>query len=145
MKIKFDTWKVSPLRTSDNSNESKCNRRRNILFEVNLRCMLACYWLGTGSSDIVKLFSMLRFGSMKHFTRCFTRNQGTINEGIITVCRSVIDNALLNEVTLAINKDYSHFEHEHVSEFVENISNKQFEKVRTMLNNVKLTVSYDMG
>ena len=97
---------------------------QSIGLEVNLRCMLTCYWLGTGSSDMVKLFSMLGFGSMKHFTRCFTRNEATIDEGIIKVCRSVIDDSLLNEIKMTINQNNPNLDDEHVSEFLDNLRNK---------------------
>ena len=61
MKPNFEKWKISPLRTSANSLDGKYNRGRSVSFEVNIRRMLACYWLGTGSADMVKLFSMLGF------------------------------------------------------------------------------------
>ena len=145
MKSNFESLKVAPLRTLHDSNAIQCNRGRSIGFEVNLRCMLACYWLGTGSSDMVKLFSMLGFGSMKHFTKCFTRNQATINEGIITVCKSIIHDSLINEITITMRQNHPNLNEEQLSQFLNLLQNKQFDNARTILQNIQLTVSYDMG
>ena len=60
--------------------------------------MLAAYHLGTGPQDITKLCSMLGLDNMLWFERLFTRHEAKLNDGLITVARTMIKEALMSEI-----------------------------------------------
>ena len=72
---------------------------------------------------MVKLFSILGFGSMSVFERCFTRNERMLNEGNISIGKRMIHNSLLHEMSQTI-KHKLHEEND--IELVNNIMNKFF-------------------
>ena len=121
-------------------------RGKSINFDLNLRCMLACYWLGIGSKDMVKLISMLRFGSMPAFERYFTRNEKMLNRGIICVGKHIIQNSMVNEIIHSIkNKVDELYDIQSVENIINDFKNGDYDKLKTKIGTILLTVSYDIG
>ena len=118
---------------------------KSVNFDLNLRCMLSCYWLGTGSKDLVKLFSMLGFGSMSAFERCFTRNEQMLNEGFIHVGKQIIRRSMHNEIIQTIKNRMKHSNKDSIQKVIYDFENQQYDKVKHTIGNIGLTVSYDMG
>ena len=77
---------------------------------------------------MAKFFSMLGFRNMNEFTRSFTRYETIFNDGVISVCRSIIENSLFNEIEIVIHKDQANYEDEDVSKIMNHIKNKEIKK-----------------
>ena len=98
----FESWKIDAMQINTKDFLTGGRRGKSINFDLNFRCILACYWLGIGSKDMVKLISMLRFGSMPAFERYSTRNEKMLNRGIICVGKHIIQNSMVNEIIHSI-------------------------------------------
>ena len=70
--------------------------------ELNLRCMLSAYHLGTGGLDIMKHLSMIGCNINHKFCRNFERNSNKVNEQIIHTCNIKIDKQMVTEVAMTL-------------------------------------------
>ena len=142
----FEKWRINAQQNSHNDGGvTNCNRS-STSYEINLRCMLAAYHLGTGPQDITKLCSMLGLGNMLWFERSFTRHEAKLNEGLILVAKTMIKQALINEIVSTINSQaYDAINDKGRNDFLEFIQTKQFEKAKRIITQIKLTASFDMG
>ena len=99
----FANWRINAQQNSHNDRGvTNCNRS-STSYEINLRCMLAAYHLGTGPQYITKLCSMLGLENMLWFERSFTRHEGKLNEELIIVAKTMIRQALINEIISTAN------------------------------------------
>ena len=114
--------------------------------QIGLRCMLATYHLGTGPQDITKLCSMLGLDNMLWFERSFTQHESKLNDGLITVTRTMIKEALMNEtISTAKSKPYDTINETDLNKFLHHTKTQQFEHARRTIRQIKLTASFDMG
>jgi hypothetical protein len=89
---------------------------------------------------------MLGLGNMLWFERSFTRHEAKLNEGLILVAKTMIKQALINEIVSTINSQaYDAINDKGRNCFLEFIQTKQFEKAKRIITQIKLTASFDMG
>ena len=114
--------------------------------EINLRCMLSAYHLGTGPLDIMKNLSMIGCDINHNFMRTVYRKSKEINQRIIDTCNSIIELQMVREVEATIK-------HNEAACNKLLTSKNDLEKCKTATslqtlhieNSTRLTCSYDMG
>ena len=67
--------------------------------EINVRCLLGAFMMGTGAGDVGKFMSMIGVGGGVAFERQFYFNQATACEIILRRCRAIVRKAMLQEIS----------------------------------------------
>ena len=129
-----------------NKDKNNNNKQQFINSALNLRCMLSAYHLGTGGLDIMKHLSMMGCDTNHAFIRNFTRNSGKVNEHIIKVCNSIVDQQMIREIQSTITAKHSTEEtNDSISQDIQSCDEAIKLEDLQLKNKVKLTCSYDMG
>ena len=138
----FNTWKIDAEQNEANKDKINNCSRSSVTYEINLRCMLAAYHLGTGPQDVTKLFSMLGLGSMLWFERTFTRHEAYLNNGIIKVANEIIDESMISEIKTTLSKEIGASDAE---TWIELVEAQRYDEAKAIAQQCKLTASFDVG
>ena len=76
--------------------------------EVNIRAVLATFYIGTGGRDISRVMSMMRVGGASSFERSFSQHSLNIYKIIRKVCDEIIYKALVGETIATIEQKHGY-------------------------------------
>jgi hypothetical protein len=140
-----ETRSITPQHVIEKDKKNN-NKEQFINSALNLRCMLSAYHLGTGGLDIMKHLSMMGCDTNHAIIRNFTRNSGKVNELIIKVCNSIVDEQMMREIQATIKTKHSKQEaNDTTLQDIKSCDNSIKLEDLELKNKVELTCSYDMG
>ena len=74
--------------------------------EINIRCVLGAFIMGTGASDVGKFMSMIGVGGGSAFERQFFLNQERFSTIILRRCRSIVRKGMLEEIAITMKEQF---------------------------------------
>ena len=110
--------------------------------EINVRCLLGAFMMGTGAGDVGKFMSMIGVGGGVAFERQFYFNNATACEIILRRCRTIVRKAMLQEIAMTMREQYNELLSEEVINLYETlIVNDKLQEIPSYLPCIAITIS----
>ena len=138
--------KISSPKVKNNvSRTNKHKKTRSLDYEINVRAIVASFYIGTGGMDIGLVGSCLGLKGGKSWEKTFTRHSPKICKAIRKVVNKTIDANLKEEIGLTIKEK---LEGKKSKSEIVSLTQKYHDGIKTgidEIDNLHISVSFDMG
>ena len=115
-------------------------------FELNLRAVMASFYIGSGCEDVASVVSFLGLPGGKSLSRSMSTKAEEINEQLLSVCKTVVAEGLKQEIAATIHEILKDkYTYNEITQYIHDFNEGNFKDLPEEIVILGLAVSYDMG